>query len=223
MKEKILAFLKTKLTGVPETYLLGVAEHYSKTITEETQIATTLTDGVVDLLKLNAGLLQTEGDKRATEASKTALKTFREKHGLGEDGKPIKADPKPVDVTDPNEPAWFTAYKKEQAEATRVLNEKLENQEKEKTSVQLTARVKAHEKLKDIPEEFLTGRNLVPKSEAEIDQLATEIRTSYDGFIQKQVEKGVFISKPPEGGGGPGDKSTVDAYLDEKFPKAEKK
>ena len=74
MKEKILAFLKTKLPGVPDNYLLGIAEHYSKTVTEEKQVETTFTDGVIDLLKLNANLIQSEGDKRVTEATKTALK-----------------------------------------------------------------------------------------------------------------------------------------------------
>ena len=220
MKDKILAFLKTKLSGVQDNYLLGVAEHYSKTITEDKQIETTLTDGVIDLLKLNAGLLQSEGDKRATESAKTALKNYQEKHGLNEDGTPIKkAGRPPKEVTDPEEPAWFTAYKEEQQKSNEAFKADIEAQKQEKTLAALSEKVSKHEKLKDIPASYLKGRNLVPKSEADIDQLVATIETDYNGFKQEMAEKGVVISVPPTGGGTSGDKSTIDNYLDEKFPK----
>ncbi len=222
MKEKILTFLKSKLTGVSESYLLGVAEHYSKTVTEESQIATTFTDGVVEFVKLNAGLLQTEGDRRATEAQKTALKNYQEKYGLDENGKP-KADPSKKDVTDPNEPAWFTAYKKEQEIKQTELANKLQKQEQEKTSAALSERVMKHEKLKDIPQSFLKGRNLIPASEAEIDNLVASIEADYNGFKQEMADKGVIVSPPPAGGGSSVEKSDIDGYLNEKFPKVESK
>jgi hypothetical protein len=227
MKEKIVLFLKTKLNGVAESYLNGVAEHYSKTITEEKQIETTFTDGVIDLLKLNADILQREGDKRATEATKTALKTFQEKHGLNEDGTPIKKvgrPPKVKDVeTDDSEddekiPKWAEKFLADQVE----LKQKVDAQLQEKTLAALSEKVSKHEKLKDIPASYLKGRNLIPKSEAEIDQLADSIATDYNGFKQEMAEKGVVISVPPTGGGKLGDKSTIDEYLDEKFPKEPK-
>lgn len=224
MKEKILSFLKSKLTGVSENYLSGVADHYSKTVTEEAQIETTFTDGVIDLLKLNAGLLQTEGDKRATEAAKTALKNYQDKHGLNEDGTPIKKLGRPLKgvETDPEEPAWFTTYKKEQQESNEALKAEIETQKQEKTLAALSERVSKHEKLKDIPASYLRGRNLVPKSEAEIDQLVASIENDYNGFKQEMAEKGVIISVPPTGGGTSGDKVTITDYLDEKFPKEPK-
>ena len=226
MKDKILAFLKTKLNGVPDNYLLGIAEYYSKTVTEEKQIETTFTDGVIDLLKLNAGLLQSEGDKRATEAAKTALKNYQEKHGLDENGKPIEdptkrgpGRPRKDVEPDPDEPKWFTAYKKEQQEANEKFTAEIEKQKQEKTLASLAEKVSKHEKLKDIPASYLKGRNLVPKSEAEIDQLVASIETDYNSFKQEMAEKGVVISVPPVGGGQTGDKSTIDDYLNEKFPK----
>lgn len=227
MKEKILTFLKTKLSGVPDNYLLGVAEYYSKTVTEEKQIETTFTDGVIDLLKLNANLLQSEGDKRATEAAKTALKNYQDKYGLDENGKliedPTKKKKKDVDP-DPNEPVWFTAYKKEQKEANEKLAADIEAQKQEKTSAVLAEKVSKHEKLKDIPASYLKGRNLIPKSEAEIDQLVAQIETDYNGFKQEMAEKGVVISVPPAGGGITGDKVSkeVTDYINEKMPLPEK-
>jgi hypothetical protein len=223
MKEKILIFLKTKLTGVAENYLLGVAEHYSKTITDDKQIETTLTDGVIDLLKLNAGLLQQEGDKRATEAQKTALKNFLEKHGLNEDGTQAKKPGRPPKESDPEEPAWFKAYREQSDATVTELKTKLENQEKEKHSAVLIDRVKGHEKLKGVPASFLKGRNLIPESEDKIDQLVAALETDYNSFKQEMAEKGIVISVPPTGGGAAGDKSTIDEYLDDKFPKKESK
>lgn len=223
MKEKILAFLKSKLNGVSESFLSGVADTFSKTIKEEKDIETVFSDGIIETLKFSASQLQIEGDRRATEAQKTALKNFQEKHGLNEDGTPIKKDPKKKDVDpDPNEPAWFTAFKKEQADSVAALKAEVEAQKQEKTLASLAEKVSKHEKLKDIPASYLKGRNLIPKSEADIDQLVASIETDYNGFKQEMAEKGVVISVPPAGGGPQGEKVTIDDYLDEKFPKESK-
>ena len=57
MKERILQFLKTnaKLAGVQENYLKEVADFYAKSLTDETKIEATFSDGVVDFIKLNFG------------------------------------------------------------------------------------------------------------------------------------------------------------------------
>jgi len=223
MKDKIIAFLKSKLTGVSESFLSGVAETFSKTVKEEKDIETTFTDGIIETLKYSATQLQVEGDRRATEAQKTALKNYQEKYGLNEDGTPIKKVIKPEDIKpDPNEPAWFTAYKKEQTESLNGLKSEFETQKKEKTSATLSKRVREHEKLKDIPASYFKGRNLTPKSEDEIDQLVTSIETDYNGFKQEMAEKGVILNTPPAGGGQTDDKSTIKDYLDEKFSEESK-
>lgn len=210
MKEKILQFLKTnaKLSGVQDSYLLGVAEHYAKSITDETQIATTFTDGVVDFIKLNAGLLQSDGDKRATEAAKTALKNYQDKHGLDENGQPIKkAETKKKkkvedDETDDDDsamPAWAKKILADNVE----LKTKFEAQEKAKTTAALTEKITKHDKLKDIPASWLKGRNLIVGSEGEVDQLVTSIEGDYNAFKQEMADKGVVISVPLSGGGSP--------------------
>jgi hypothetical protein len=221
MKEKIILFLKTRLPGVAESYLNGIAETYSKTIKDEKEIETVISDGVIEVLKYSAAQLQIEGDKRVTQA-KLDLKTFQEKHGINEDGtlkKPVGRPKKDVDPDNSDDdgkiPKWAEKFLADQSE----LKQKFETQTQEKTLAALSERVSKHEKLKDIPQSYLKGRNLVPKSEAEIDQLAAEIETDYNGFKQEMAEKGVVISVPPTGGGSIGDKSTIDTYLDEKFPK----
>ena len=76
--------------------------------------------------------------------------------------------------------------------------------------------------LEDIPASYFKGRNLIPKSEAEIDQLVATIENDYNGFKQEMAEKGVVISVPPAGGGQTGDKVTIDDYLNDKFPERSK-
>ena len=209
MKEKIFAFLKTKLAGfaggVEDAFILDYADHFSKSITEEPAIATTLTDGAIDQMKVAYGFYNKEVTKKTTQAQETALKNFREKHGLDENGKPIedpakKKDKKVVDP-DPNEPAWFKTYREAKDAEYAELKTKLENQEKEKSASALTEKVKSHEKMKGIPASFLKGRNLTPKSEGEIDQLVATVEADYTSFKQEMADKGVIITIPPAGGG----------------------
>jgi hypothetical protein len=205
-----LAFLKTKLAGfaggVEEGFLSEYAEHFSTSIKEETAIPTTLTDGVIDQIKVAYGFYNKEVSKKTKQAQDTALKNFREKHGLDENGQPVNkgSDNKDKDKDktkpDPDEPAWFKNYRENQQKIVDGLVQKLEKQEKEKTSASLTDKVKAHDKVKNIPASFLKGRNLVPESEEKIEQLATEIETDWNTFRQDLAEKDVHINIPPSPG-----------------------
>lgn len=193
MKEKLLAFLKGKLQGTSESYLNGVADFYAKTITDETQIETTLNDGVIDLLKLNAGILQTEGDRRATEATKTAVKNAFEKLGLDENGKPkVKPqDPAPVDPT-----SMEAVLAKLLDEKITPLQNKLLGIEKEKTQSQLMGKLTSKLKEKGIPESYYKGRNITIENETDIDTFASTIESDFSVFRQELAESGVVISVP---------------------------
>ena len=192
MKEKVLAFLKGKLQGTSESYLNGVADFYAKTITEETEIETTLNDGVIGLLKLNAGILQTEGDRRATEATKTAVKNAFEKLGLDENGKPKVTPPANAPAPDSTE----AILAKLLDERLNPLQEKLAGFEKEKTQSQLMGKLTSKLKEKGIPESFYKGRNLNIENEAEIETFAASIDSDYGVFRQELAESGVVINVP---------------------------
>jgi len=201
MKEKLLAFLKGKLQGTSESYLNGIAEHYAKTITDETQIEATLNDGVIDLLKLNAGILQTEGDRRATEAQKTAVRNAFEKLGLDENGK-AKVTPPAPDLT-----SMEAILVKFFDEKITPLQNKITGFEKEKTQSQLMGKLTSKLKEKGISESFYKGRNLSIESEADIDTFATTIETDFNAFRQEQAENGVVISVPQTAHGVPNEGS----------------
>lgn len=199
MKQKILAFLKGKLQGTSESYLSGIAEHYATTITEESQIETTLNDGVIDLLKLNAGILQTEGDRRATEAQKTAVKNAFEKLGLDENGKPKTPTTPPAPPIDPTSvEAMLTKLFDEKI---MPLQNKIAGFEKEKTQSQLMGKLTSKLKEKGVSEKFYKGRNLNIESEDSIEQLANEIETDWNEFVQEKAEQGVVINIPQSSSG----------------------
>jgi len=188
MKEKVLAFLKTKLNGVAESYLSGVADYYSKTVTDESEIETALNDSVIGLLKVNAAILQQEGDRRATEAQKTALKNFMEKNGLDENGKP---------KTPQNEPDSVEAIlEKLLSEKLTPLQEKLTGfEQKELQSARMN---KLNERLSaaGVPKTFIKGRNINIQSDEEIDSIFSEIETDFIGVRQELADSGVVVSIP---------------------------
>jgi hypothetical protein len=224
MKDKILAFLKTKMNkeiiqyGVQDSFLSGVAETWSKTIKEEKDIEASLTDGIIDTLKYTASQLQTEGDRRVNQA-KLDLKAWREKHGLDENGKPIETpDPKKKEVKtpDPDEPAWFKTYRESKDAELAELKTKLESQEKEKTKSALIEKFTSHEKIKSIPASFLKGRSIDIQSEDQIDQLVAATEADFNAFRQEMADKGVHISVPPAGGGAPKDGEAIGKNIAEK-------
>lgn len=188
MKEKVLAFLKTKLNGVAESYLSGVADYYSKTVTDESEIETALNDSVIGLLKVNAAILQQEGDRRATEAQKTALKNFMEKNGLDENGKPITPQTEPDSVE--------AILEKLLSEKLTPLQEKLTGfEQKELQSARMN---KLNERLSaaGVPKTFIKGRNINIQSDEEIDSIFSEIETDFIGVRQELADSGVVVSIP---------------------------
>ena len=200
MKEKIMAFLKGKLQGTSESYLNGIAEHYAKTITQETEIETTFTDGVIGLLKLNAGLIQVEGDRRATDAQKTAVKNAFEKLGLDENGKP-KVDPPKTDPPKNDQPDIAEMLKKLLDEKLSPLQNELSAFKKEKTQSQLMGKLASVLKEKGISERFYKGRNIEIESEESIAQIASGIETDWNEFVQEKAEQGVAITIPKSSDG----------------------
>lgn len=195
MKDKIKVYLKGKLQGISEAYINEVAEHYGKIIKDEGEFENTFTDSIIDVLKLNASFFQKEGDRRATDAAKTAVESFRTKYGIDENGKSIRInEPNP---TPPEIPEWFSEFKKEH-ENLKLELEKFNN---EKKVTDLKSKVLGHEKIKSIPKSFLKGRNIDVKSEEEIDTIVSEIESDYNQFQQELVENDVIIDIPisPEG------------------------
>lgn len=214
MKEKILAFLKTRLPGVLESFLAGVADDYGKTITQESDIETTFSDGVINLLKISARELQKEGDRRANDAAAKRENSLKEKFDFVEK----KTGSSKVELPD-DTPAWAKALIKQNDElAARVASF-----EKDKTTGGLMERVKTKLSEKKIPEALLKGRTI--EKEEDIDTLITEVEADHNSIVQAALnERGITdIPKSPN----PADEaksleSDIQAWAASKQPVKEK-
>jgi hypothetical protein len=186
MKEKILQLLRAKFSGTHNVVLDRVADHLSRTVKEESELETAIA-GVEPLVQSFSEVLQSETDRRVTDAQKKALDNFRQKHGLDENGKPIQEpDFKPKD--DPTTPPQNPELKK--------LQERLEAFEKKEKQGELMNSLKGKLKDKKIPESFIKGRTV--ESEDHIDNVLKEIETDYNGVKQHLINEGVFTEKPAE-------------------------
>lgn len=83
--KEILGALKTKYVGARETILDRVARNLAKTVTKPEEVQTAV-DGVTF-----QQVLDSYGDSRATDATKTAVANYEKKHGL-RDGKSVAAE-----------------------------------------------------------------------------------------------------------------------------------
>ena len=90
MKQKILEALKTKFNGVDEKVLNRIAEKLAKTVTTEEGV-----QPAVDATTFQQ-IIDGEADRRATEATQSAVTNYEKKHGL-KDGQKVDAGDAPKD------------------------------------------------------------------------------------------------------------------------------
>lgn len=144
MKQKILDALKTRYEGVSDTILDRVADKLAKTVTDDDAIATAV-DGAFN------DILEAYGDRRATDASKTAVANYERKHGLKDGQKVSGGEPAPIEPNQPKQddmPAWAQAL----VDSNKKLAERLAAIDGERTAT--TRRGKLDELLKDLPEQL---------------------------------------------------------------------
>lgn len=125
MKQKILDALKTKFEGVKEEVLDRIAGKAAKTVTKDEEV-TTYVEGVTFQTIIDA-----EGDRRATDAQKTAVANYEKKHNI-KDGKPVETKQESkTEETDPEKPAWvqdlLNGYKSMQDRLDKLDGEKTAN------------------------------------------------------------------------------------------------
>lgn len=132
MKGKILELLKTKFVGVDEKILERISEKLSEKTTSEEE-AKKAVDGVT-----YQTIIQSEADRRATEATKSAIENYEKKHGL-KDGKKVDPEPQPKPESKPQPngddmPEWAKAMLENQNKQIEILTSKLDNMDKEKVA-----------------------------------------------------------------------------------------
>lgn len=204
MKKEILEALKAKFTGVADAILERIAANLAKTATTEEQVKEAV-EGVTF-----QQVLQSYGDSRATDATKTAVLNYEKAHGL-KDGKPVKKeegaepDPKP---DDPDMPAWAKAI----IESNKALTDRVAKLDGERIT---TARRQQLAAITDkLPESLRKsyGRVSVENlTDEEFNALTGEITAEVEGIVKEIGAKGAVFGRPAKSGGNSGSGSEKEA------------
>lgn len=196
MKEKLLALLVAKFVGVDNAILEKIAEKKAAGITDEGQLQT-IVDGV-DF----GTILQSEADRRATEASQTArqnaISEYEKKHNL-KDGKVIETPTPPPAPPAPKEgETELEKLVRTQAEQINQLTGLVKGVVENQTTSQKQASAKVLFDEAELPEKWFDSRIDV-NSETSVKDQITALKTEYDeirqGVINKSVENGLTIPK----------------------------
>lgn len=209
MKTKILEALKAKFPGVADAILERVAAKLAKTATTEEQAQTAVEAATFQQV------LESYGDSRATDATKTAVLNYEKNHGL-KDGKPVAPAAAPgketdPDETDPDMPAWA----KKLFEENKTLTASIAKLAGERTT---TARRQQLAAIVDkLPESLRKayGRVSVENlTDEEFNALSGEIATEVEGIAKEMGAKGAVFGRPVKSGGNSGsgnEKEATDA------------
>ena len=213
MKKTIFEALKAKFNGVPDAILERIAVKMAKTVTTEEQA-----QAAVEAFTL-AQLLESYGDNRATDATKTAVMNYEKTHNL-KDGKPVAktgADPNQGADTDPADDPDMPAWAKNINKQLNTLTERITKMDGERTT---TARRQQLAAITDkLPEslrkayERVSVENL---TDEEFNALTGEITSEVEGIAKEMGAKGAVFGRPAKSGGNSGsgnEKEATDAEV----------
>lgn len=192
MNKQLFALLKTKFDGVQDAILKRVAEKYGQNISEtadEDEL-----QGIVDDVTFQ-NVLESYGDSRATEASRTAVENFRKKQGNNQNSKAGQSQDQPVDQLPDDTPKWARSL----IQTNQELQKKVEGLEKKERTKSLTETV--HTKLtkgKKVPMSFFKNRPISVEDESEVDSVVDQIAEDYNAFRKEMVEKGLISDSEPK-------------------------
>lgn len=226
MKEKILAALKSKFSGVKEATLDRIATKKAGTVTDESQI-----QSIVDGVTIDT-IIESESDYRASQeaksASKKAITDYESKHKL-KDGKPVedpgqkKSDPdaskSKAKEGDDDVPAWAKSL----SEKLDSYEERLSKQEKERERTSKLNQAKDLLKASKIPDKLKDKwikRVDLEDEETSLENQVKALEEEYLELKQEHINESVNEGEGQQGG------ETTDAdmkeFLDEKFPESVK-
>ena len=202
MKTKILSALKTKYAnlGFSAKALDGVASVLEKTVTEETQIEDAV-NGVEGLLRV----FQADNDRQRTEYSTLKaqhdelLKKSQQGNGGGSENNATKDD----------EPAWFTAYKKEQEDRYNAIKAESDTLKAEKAKADRHALIINKAKELGIPE-WRMNEGFVIADDADEATIASYLANIQQNLVTAGLKgKGNF----PLAGNGEASKEETDKIV----------
>ena len=170
--EQILAGLQQKFAGVDTAILTRIATKKAEGVTDETKV-----NSIVEGIGFS-DVLNSYGDFRAGDASKTAVSNYEKKHNL-KDGKPIEnPNPKLEDKTDDMAAIIANAV----SAAVKPLSDKLAQFETEKLQATRQEQIMAKAKEYGIPENY--AKRCAIKDDEDLDAYFKDLKQEFanDGF-----------------------------------------
>lgn len=204
MKERILAALKAKFTGVNANILDRIATMLAKTVTTEEQVKTAVEGVTKDFIDV----IEAYGDSRATDAQQSAVTNYEKKHGL-KDGKPVEDKPAATTTTTTTTPPaaggdpTTNQLLQQLLEQNKKLTERLDKMDGERTTASRKAELDGI--ISKLPENLRKGYQRISVdtlSDEEWATLKSEITTEVDGISKEQGAKGAVFGRPTNGNGG---------------------
>lgn len=171
IQELILAGLQQKFAGVDTAILTRIATKKAEGVTDETKV-----NSIIEGISFS-DVLNSYGDFRAGDASKTAVTNYEKRHNL-KDGKPVEnPNPKPEEKKD-DVPAWAQAL----IDSNKNLSEKLTQFETEKAQATRSQQILAKAKEYGIPENY--AKRCAIKDDEDLDAYFKDLKQEFanDGF-----------------------------------------
>jgi hypothetical protein len=220
MKQKILEALKAKFVGVSDTILSRIAEKSARTVTTEDAV-----QAAVDAVTFQQ-VIDSESDRRATEATQTAVINYEKKHSIKE-GKPVTGGGQGTQT----EPSGPTASEQGGELATQIaaaiktavtpLMQEIETLKSGKEAD--TRKQQLNAVLEGVSDKF-RGRieknfdRLNFKDEEDFNTWISEIKTEADEDSAETTAQGAVFGLPKVGQSKKGDEipKSIQDYLDGK-------
>ena len=181
--EQILAGLQQKFTGVDTAILTRIATKKAEGVTDETKV-----NSIVEGIGFS-DMLNSYGDFRAGDASKTAVTNYEKRHNL-KDGKPVETTTTTTQQqTTEQQPDMAKIIADAVSAAVKPLSDKIAQFETEKSQATRQEQILAKAKEYGIPENY--AKRCAIKDDEDLDSYFKDLKQEFanDGF------KGVT---PPE-------------------------
>ena len=181
--EQILAGLQQKFTGVDTAILTRIATKKAEGVTDETKV-----NSIVEGIGFS-DMLNSYGDFRAGDASKTAVTNYEKRHNL-KDGKPVETTTTTTQQqTTEQQPDMAKIIADAVSAAVKPLSDKIAQFETEKSQATRQEQILAKAEEYGIPENY--AKRCAIKDDEDLDAYFKDLKQEFanDGF------KGVV---PPE-------------------------
>lgn len=192
MHKIALDALKTRFEGISESVLDRMAKKIAKTATTAEEVKSTVEEVTIQQI------IDAEGDRRATDAQKTAVANYERKHGL-KDGKTIEpSDPnEPTDTPDAKDPEDMPQWAKAIVETNAKLQQQLSAMSSERITndrkQQLSAVV---EQLPEHLQKPYARMKLDDLSDEEFKTTLEDVKTEVGGIVDNLKQSGLVFARP---------------------------